>query len=105
MAPMTARSGKQSWGHWRLQGPTCWRQTCVAWAAASTRPAFWARADDQQQRDKGASQQAAVRALACTWMRLLFRGWQSRTPSNASGSLNALERRGAPRLNHRAQGS
>jgi transposase len=44
IAPVTERSGNKSWVHWRLQGPKCLRQTFVAWAAASTRHAFWARA-------------------------------------------------------------
>jgi hypothetical protein len=37
LAPVTARSGKQSWVPWRLQCPTFLRQTFVAWAAESTR--------------------------------------------------------------------
>jgi hypothetical protein len=62
MAPVTARRGKKAWGHWRLQCPTCLRHTCVAWAAASIRHAFWAQVSYQQQRDKGKAHQAAVRA-------------------------------------------
>jgi transposase len=71
MAPVTARSGTQSWGHWRLPCPQCVRQTFVEWAAASIRHACWAGVFDQQQRDQGKAHQAAVRALACTWLRLL----------------------------------
>ena len=62
MAPVTARSGKKAWVHWRLQCPTFLRQTCVEWAAASIRHAFWAQGYYQQQRDKGKAHQAAVRA-------------------------------------------
>ena len=62
MAPVTARRGKQAWGHWRRQGPTCLRQTCVAWAAQSPRHAFWAQVSYPQQRDQGKAPQAAVRA-------------------------------------------
>jgi len=105
MAPVTARSGNTAWVHWRLRCPTFLRHTFVEWAAESPRHAFWARAYYQPQRDKGASQQAAVRALAFTWMRMLFRCWQTRTPYNASVYLNALERRGSPLLTQRAQGS
>jgi len=64
IAPVTERSGKQSWVHWRLQCPTFLRQTFVAWAAASIRHAFWAQVYDQQQRDQGKAHQTAVRALA-----------------------------------------
>ena len=51
--PGTARRGKQAWGPWRLQCPTCLRQTCVAWAAASIRHACWARVSSQPPRAQG----------------------------------------------------
>jgi transposase len=65
LAPVTERSGKQSWGHWRLQCPQLLRQTFGAWAAESTRHSCWAQVDYQQQRAKGKAHPAAVRALAC----------------------------------------
>jgi hypothetical protein len=105
LAPVTARSGKQSWVHWRLPGPKCWRQPFVAWAAESIRHACWARAYSQQQRDKGASHQAAVRALACKWIRLLWRGWQTRTPYNEAVYRSALQQRGAPLIHNLANWS
>jgi transposase len=102
IAPVTERSGHKSWVHWRLQCPKFLRQTFVEWAAESTRHAFWARAYDQPQRDKGASHQAAVRALAFKWLRSLFRCWQNRTPYDESSYLNALKRRGSPLLHNLA---
>jgi transposase len=98
MAPGTARSGKKSWGHWRLQCPKFVRQTFVEWAAASIRHAFWAGVFYQQQRNKGKAHQAAVRALACTWIRILSRCWQDRTPYDEAVSLQALNNRGASLL-------
>jgi len=71
MAPGTERRGTQSWGHWRLQGPTCVRHPWVAWAAASLRHACWAGVFSQPQRDKGNAHRAAGRALAFTWLRIL----------------------------------
>ena len=73
IAAVTERSGKKSWGHWRLQCPKFLRQTFVEWAAESIRPSFWAQVYDQQQRDKGKAHQAAVRALAFKWIRILYR--------------------------------
>jgi transposase/transposase IS116/IS110/IS902 family protein len=102
MAPVTKRRGKKAWGHWRLQCPTFLRHTFREWAAASIRHACWAQVYYQQQRDKGKAHQAAVRALACTWMRLLSRGWQERTPDDESVSLQALKRRSAPLLHNLA---
>jgi hypothetical protein len=62
IAPVTERSGKKAWVHWRLQGPQCLRPTCVEGAAASLRPSCWAHAYSQQPRDQGKAPQAAVRA-------------------------------------------
>jgi transposase len=105
IAPVTERSGKKAWVHWRLQCPTFLRQTFVEWAAESIRHAFWARVYDQQQRDKGKAHQAAVRALAFKWLRILFRGWQDRTPYDESVYLNALSSRGSSLIHNLAKGS
>lgn len=103
IAPVTERRGKQSWVHGRRHCPRCVRHTCVAWAAASIRHACWAPLSDQQQRDKGNAHQAAVRALACTWMRLLSRCWHERPPYDAATSLQALTRRGSSLLHNLAK--
>ena len=96
IAPVTERSGNPCWVHWRLQGPTFLRQTCVERAAESTRPSFWAGAYYQQQRAQGKSHQAAVWALAFKWLRILCRCWQNRTPYDESVDLSALKRRASP---------
>jgi hypothetical protein len=77
----------------------------VDWAAASIRHACWAQVYSQQQRDTGTTHQAAVRALACTWIRILARGWQERTPYDASVYLQALKRRGSSLLQQLAKAS
>ena len=102
IAPVTERSGKKSWVHWRLQCPKFLRQTFVEWAAESTRHSFWAQVYYQQQRDKGKAHQAAVRALAFKWIRILYRCWQERTPYDESTYLQALKRRNAPLLHNLA---
>jgi transposase len=98
IAPVTERSGKKSWVHWRLQCPKFVRQTFVEWAAESIRHSFWAGVFYQQQRDKGKAHQAAVRALAFKWIRILYRCWQDRTPYDESVYLQALNNRGASLL-------
>ena len=105
IAPVTERRGKKSWVHWRWQCPTFLRQTFVAWAAASIRHAFWAQVYSQQQRDKGKAHQAAVRALAFTWIRLLYRCWQDHLPYDESPSLQALHRRGSSLIQNLAKAS
>jgi transposase len=105
IAPVTERSGKKAWVHWRLQCPKFLRQTFVEWAAESIRHSFWARVYYQQQRDKGKAHQAAVRALAFKWIRILSRCWQDRTLYDESVYLNALNNRGSSLIHNLAQGA
>ena len=105
IAPVTERSGKKAWVHWRLQCPKFLRQTFVEWAAESMRHSFWAQVYYQQQRDKGKAHQAAVRALAFKWIRILYRCWQERTPYNESVYLQALHRRGSSLIHNLAKAS
>src|SRR6266851_662246 len=104
IAPVTERSGKQSWVHWRWQCPTFLRQTFVEWAAESIRHAFWAQCFSQRHAEKAKEHQAAVRALAFTWIRILYRCWQERTPYDEATSLQALTRRGSSLLQNLAKG-
>jgi transposase len=99
IAPVTERSGKQHWIHWRLQCPTFLRQTFVEWAAETITRSFWAGAYYRQQRAKGCSHPVAVRGLAFKWIRILYRCWKTRTPYDESKYLSALKRRGSPLLN------
>jgi hypothetical protein len=77
----------------------------VEWAAASIRHAFWAQLYYQQQRDKGKAHQAAVRALAFKWIRILSRCWQDRTPYDESAYLQALNQRGSSLMQNFATAS
>ena len=99
IAPVTVRSGNMYWVHWRWQCPTFLRQTFVEWAAQTINKSYWAGVYYRQQRDKGCSYQAAVRALAFKWIRVLYRCWQTNTPYNEAVYLKALKRRGSPLLN------
>ena len=99
IAPVTERSGNKSWVHWRLQCPKFLRQTFVEWAALSIPHCYWAKAYYEQQRARGSSHQAALRALAFKWIRVVYRCWQSRTPYDEATYLSALKRRGSPLMN------
>ena len=98
IAPVTESSGKKHWVHWRLQCPKFLRQTFVEWAGATIPRSFWAAAYYRQQRAKGSSHHAAVRALAFKWIRILYRCGQTRTPYDEATYLSALRRRGSPLL-------
>ncbi len=99
IAPVTERSGKKHWVHWRWQCSTFLRQTFVEWASQTINKSYWAGIYYQQQRDKGCTYQAAVRALAFKWIRILYCCWNTKTPYDESVYLKALKRRGSPLLN------
>jgi len=98
IAPVTERSGQKTWIHWRWQCSTFLRQTFVEWAAQTINKSYWAGLFYAQQRAKGCSYQAAVRALAFKWIRILYRCWTTRTPYDEAKYLKALRDRGSPLL-------
>jgi transposase len=75
IAPVTERSGNKHWVHWRLRCPKFLRQTFVEWAGLSIPHCYWAKAYYEQQRSRGSSHQAALRALAFKWIRIAHRCW------------------------------
>jgi len=105
IAPVLERSGNQYSVHWRWRCPKFLRQTFVEWSGKSIQHSFWARAYYEQQRARGKSHQAVVRALAFKWIRILYRCWQDRRPYDESVYLRALQRRGSPLLKHLADAS
>jgi transposase len=93
VAPVTARSGNSCWVHWRWSCPTFLRQTFVEWAALTIPRSFWANAFYRQQRSAGKTHQAALRALAYKWIRILHHCWKTRQPYDESIYLNSLKKR------------
>jgi len=105
IAPVTERSGKTHWVHWRWACPKFLRQTFVEWAASSIPHSFWARAFYESHKAKGSTHNAAVRALAFKWIRVLFRCWVDRVPYDESRYLAALQKRHSPILKFAAEAS
>ena len=98
VAPVIERSGKQSWIRWRYFCPKFFRQSFVEYAAASIQHSFWARAYYFMQRARGKGHNAAVRALAFKWIRIIWKCWQTRTPYNEVAYLESLRKSGSPLL-------
>ena len=96
IAPVTERSGKKKVVHWRYRCATFLRQSFVEWAAHSVHQSTWAKAYYQQQRAKGCSYPAAIRALAFKWIRIVYRCWKSSTTYDETAYLTALAQRGSP---------
>ncbi len=96
VAPVTVSSGQKTWIHWRWQCAKFVRQTIIEWAAKSVRSSYWASLYYEQQRAKGNSHQAAVRALAFKWIRIVFKCWKDRVVYDETKYLQALRKRNSP---------
>jgi hypothetical protein len=98
IAPVTERSGNRSWVHWRYACPTFLRQTFVEWVGQTVPRSAWAKAFYTAIRARGSRHQAALRALAFRWIRILHRCWRDRAPYDEARYLMALKKRQAPLL-------
>ena len=98
VAPVTERSGNKSWVHWRYSCPTFLRQTFIEWVAQTIPRSFWAEAFYRGCREPGMRHQAALRALAFKWIRILYRCWVDQVPYDETRHLKALQKRQAPLL-------
>lgn len=102
VAPVMERSGQSCWVRWRYFCPKFLRQTFHEYAGESVRHSFWARAYYEQQRAKGKSHHAAVRALSFKWVRIIYRCWQTKTAYDEVKYLESLRRKGSSLLNYAA---
>lgn len=95
IAPVIERSGKQCWTHWRWNCPKFLRQTFHEFAKNSIPYSVWAKAYYELQKKRGKGHNAAVRALAFKWIRILHRCWRDRKPYNEAFYLQTLKQRGS----------
>jgi len=98
IAPVTERSGKRCWVHWRWGCPKFLRQSFQEYANESVRHSVWARAFYASQQQAGKSHQATIRALAFKWQRIMWRCWQNREPYSEVYYLTMLQKRGSKLL-------
>ncbi|HYR41588.1 MAG TPA: IS110 family transposase, partial [Terriglobia bacterium] len=82
--------------HWRYACPKFMRQTFQEFADHSRRWCKWAKAHYELLRQRGKSHNAAVRALAYKWIRILFRCWKNRQPYQDEVYTQALLKHGSP---------
>lgn len=96
IAPVTQRSGKTCYVHWRWSASTFLRQSFHEFAHHSIRFCPWAKAYYEIQRERGKRHHAAVRALAFKWIRILWRCWKDRTPYDEAQYVASLKRTASP---------
>jgi transposase len=102
IAPVIERSGKSCRVPWRCFCPKFLRQSFHEYAGESIRHSFWARAYYQQQRAKGKSHQAATRALAFKWIRIIYKCWKTRTVYDEVKYLDGLRKKSSSLLTYAA---
>jgi transposase len=96
-APVTERSGGRQWVHFRWACAKFLRQTFHEYALHSLSKCEWARAYYRlQTEEKGKRREAAIRALAFKWIRILYRCWKDGKPYDEQVYLESLRRRGSP---------
>lgn len=95
VAPVVERSGKQMLIRWRWHVPKFLRQSMVEYAGSSIMFCKWAKIYYNEQRKRGKRHNAAVRALAFKWTRILFRCWQDKVPYDEQKYLASLKQHGS----------
>ncbi|TWU20352.1 IS110 family transposase [Bythopirellula polymerisocia] len=93
IAPVTKRSGKQCLVHRRFACPKYLRQTFHEFADSARMYCPWSKARYRMLRDRGMKHHAALRKLARSWIRILFRVWQTRTPFDCDRYIEQLQQR------------
>lgn len=96
IAPVTRKSGNTCSVHRRLACSNFIRQTFQEFAAQSIRCSTWARAYYDQMRTRGLTHDAAVRALAFKWIRIIYRCWMDRKPYDEQIYLASLRAKQSP---------
>jgi hypothetical protein len=93
IAPVTKRSGKQCLVQRRFACPKYLRQTFHEFADSARKYCPWSKARYRMLRDRGMKHNAAIRKIARSWIRILFRVWQTRVPFDCDRYLARLKQR------------
>jgi transposase len=93
IAPVTKQSGKHRHVHRRFACPKYLRQTFHEFADSARRYCPWSKARYRLLRDRGMKHHAAVRKIARSWIRILFRVWKTRVPFDCDRYIANLKQR------------
>jgi transposase len=93
IAPVTRKSGKQCQVKQRHACPKYLRQTFHEFADSARLYCPWSKARYHMLRDRGMKHNAAVRKIARSWIRILFRVWKTRTPFDCDRYIANLQQR------------
>lgn len=98
IAPVTERSGRQKYVHWRWSAPVFARQSLVEWAGQSIKWCEWAKAYYLQQKARNKRHSSILRSLAFKWLRILWRCWRDGKTYDDPLYVAHLRERKAPLL-------
>ncbi len=93
IAPVTRKSGTKCQVRRRYACPKFLRQTFHEFAGSARLYCPWTKARYRMLRDRGTKHHAALRKLARSWIRILFRVWQTGTPFDCDRYLAKLKQR------------
>ncbi|PAY21012.1 IS110 family transposase [Rhodopirellula sp. SM50] len=93
IAPITRQSGKQRQVQRRYACPKYLRQTFHEFVSAARTWCPWTKARYQMLRAQGMKHHAAIRKLARSWIRILYRVWQTRIPFDCDRYIETLKHR------------
>jgi transposase len=96
IAPVTRRSGKTIHVSSRYACPKFLKQTFHEFADHARKWSRWSAAYYRQKRDAGCKHQAAVRALAFKWIRIMFRLWKTHSTYDETRYIQQLKRTNSP---------
>lgn len=93
IAPVTKQSGKHRHVHRRFACPKYLRQTFHEFANSARLYCPWTKARYRMLRDRGMKHHAAIRKIARSWIRILFRVWKTRVPFDCDRYIANLKQR------------
>jgi transposase len=93
IAPVTFQSGKSRGVHRRFACSKYLRQTFHEFAECARRYCPWSKARYRMLRDRGMKHHAALRKIARSWIRILFRVWKTRVPFDCDRYIANLQQR------------
>jgi transposase len=96
IAPVTKQSGKTRHVSCRHACSKFLRQTFHEFADQARKWSSWSTAFYKLKRDAGFKHQAAVRALAFKWIRIIFKLWKTSATYKESAYLQQLQKRNSP---------
>jgi hypothetical protein len=93
IAPVTFQSGKSRGVRRRHACSKYLRQTFHEFAECARRYCPWSKARYRMLRDRGMKHHAAIRKIARSWIRILFRVWKTRIPFDCERYIANLKQR------------